>query len=150
MPIHTVAVGGFVTNSNNEVLLVKNPRRGWEFPGGVVEAGESLPQALIREIFEESGVNVAITGIVGIYKNIENDILNIDFRCTYESGILTTSDESLEVGWFSVAKATEMITHPLYGERFHNMIEVGDDFFCFAFKKETYIVTEQCKLHIGL
>ena len=52
MAIHAVAVGGYVTNANNEVLLVKNPRHGWEFPGGVVDSGESLPQALIREIQE--------------------------------------------------------------------------------------------------
>lgn len=65
MPVHTVAVGGLAINENEEVLLVKNPRRGWEFPGGMVEAGETLPQALIREIKEESGANVIITGIVG-------------------------------------------------------------------------------------
>ena len=56
MPMHTVAVGGFVTNVKNEVLLVKSPCRGWKFPGGVVETGESLTQALIREIQEESGL----------------------------------------------------------------------------------------------
>jgi 8-oxo-dGTP diphosphatase len=150
MAMHTVAVGGYVTNANNEVLLVKNPIRGWEFPGGVVEAGESLPHALIREIQEESGVRVIISGIIGVYKNIENDIVNIDFRCTYESGILTKSDESIEVGWFSVAQAKEVIKHPLYIQRFQNMIEVNGQFFCCAFKKEPYTVTELYKLSIGL
>ena len=150
MPIHTVAVGGLVTNVNNEVLLVRNPRRGWEFPGGVVEAGESLPQALIREIQEESGVTVRITGIIGAYKNIENDIVNIDFRCVYESGILATSDESLEVGWFSITQAREMITYPLYIQRFENMIEFSEQFICCAFKKEPLTVTENYKLNIGL
>ena len=53
---HTFGFGGCVTDLSNEVLLVKSPCRGWEFPGGVVETGESLTQALIREIQEESGL----------------------------------------------------------------------------------------------
>ncbi len=76
---HFVAVGGFVTNEKKEVLLIKSPLRGWEFPGGMVEPGESLTEALIREVKEESGVNVSIKGIIGLYKNIEADIVNIDF-----------------------------------------------------------------------
>lgn len=33
LPTHIVAVGGVVINDNYEILLVKNPRKGWEFPG---------------------------------------------------------------------------------------------------------------------
>ena len=40
MPTHIVAAAGIVVNSNGEILLVKNNRRGWEFPGGQVEVGE--------------------------------------------------------------------------------------------------------------
>ena len=68
---HFIAVGGFVTNEKKEVLLIKSPLRGWEFPGGMVEPGESLTEALIREVKEESGINVSITGIIGLYKNME-------------------------------------------------------------------------------
>jgi 8-oxo-dGTP diphosphatase len=39
---HFVSVAGLVVNDKSEVLLVKNPRRGWEFPGGMVESGETL------------------------------------------------------------------------------------------------------------
>lgn len=56
LPTHIVAAGGIVINDNNEILLVNNPRKGWEFPGGIVETGETVPQGLIREIKEESGI----------------------------------------------------------------------------------------------
>lgn len=100
MPTHIVAVGGFVTNEKNEVLLVKSERRGWEFPGRQVEVGESLPQALMREIREESGVEAEVTEIVGIYSNTSKrpgwngvkeipTIVNVDFRCRYRNRRLT-------------------------------------------------------------
>lgn len=143
MPEHYVAVGGLVTNDKNEVLLVKSPLRGWEFPGGVVEAGESLPQALKREIYEESGANVAINDIVGIYTNVVKNIVNIDFRCTYEFGELTTSDESVEVGWFTKEQARKMITCEKYIQRFENMLNGDEKFHCCAFEHEPFRFTEQ-------
>ena len=39
MPVHILAAAGIVINEKNEILMVKNLRRGWEFPGGQVEAG---------------------------------------------------------------------------------------------------------------
>lgn len=35
LPTHVVAAGGVIVNDKNEILLVKNPRKGWEYPGGV-------------------------------------------------------------------------------------------------------------------
>lgn len=43
-------------NKEDKVLLIKSERRGWEFPGGVLEQGESIFDGLKREIFEESGI----------------------------------------------------------------------------------------------
>lgn len=146
---HFVAVGGFVTNNYNEVLLVKSPWRGWEFPGGMVEQGESLQEALVREIIEESGVRATINGIIGIYKNIENDIVNIDFRCTFESGELSTSEESVEVGWFSIDDAKKMITYPLYISRFSNMIAYNSKVYCNAFRKNPFSFTDIIELSVG-
>ena len=42
-PCHIVAVGGLVRNADGLILLMRHPRRGWEFPGGQVEEGEDLP-----------------------------------------------------------------------------------------------------------
>ena len=135
---HFVSVAGLVTNEKDEVLLVKSPRRGWEFPGGMVEPGESLQEALIREIFEESGIHVIIIGFIGIYKNIKSDIVNIDFCCKYEFGIPTTSEESLEVGWFPMDEVIQMMENPLYKTRITNMLSKNPNMFCYAFKNEPF------------
>ena len=59
--MHIVAAGGLVTNSQGKVLLIKSPRFGdWEFPGGQVEEGETIPHALEREVFEETGIVVRV------------------------------------------------------------------------------------------
>lgn len=74
LPTHIVAAGGLIINDRSEILLVKNPRKGWEYPGGIIEPGETLPQGLIREIKEETGVNVEIINIVGVYSNTKKRI----------------------------------------------------------------------------
>lgn len=59
---HFVSVAGLVRNSRGQILLVNSPRRRWEYPGGMAEPGESLQDALHREILEESGVTVRVIG----------------------------------------------------------------------------------------
>lgn len=71
-----VAVGGILFKEE-ELLLVKRknePSKGkWSIPGGVVEIGESLEDALLREIMEETALEVEIKGLVDIYQNIKKD-----------------------------------------------------------------------------
>ena len=65
--MHIVAAGGLVTNSQGQVLLLKSPRDGdWEFPGGQVEEGETIPYALEREVLEETGLIIKVKSLVGI------------------------------------------------------------------------------------
>jgi 8-oxo-dGTP diphosphatase len=69
MPMHIVAVGGIVENEIGEILLVKTRNGGWVFPGGQVEVGENLEDALTREIKEESGIDITVTNLIGVYSN---------------------------------------------------------------------------------
>ncbi|KAI6191574.1 Adenylate kinase isoenzyme 1 [Aphelenchoides bicaudatus] len=66
-PFTNVGVGGVVENSNGEILLMKERRGhylGWKFPGGLADPNESLPQAAIREVLEETGVETQFVNIL--------------------------------------------------------------------------------------
>jgi len=124
-PVHIVAAGGFVVNETGQVLLLKSPRYGdWEFPGGQVEEGETIPDALEREVFEETGILVKVKSLVGIYSNIRRpSIVNMDFVCEYVSGAPQTSNESSEVAWFDRDMALSLIKREAIRVRLENMLE---------------------------
>ena len=150
MQTHLVSVAGLVTNGEGKILLVKSPWRGWEYPGGLIEPGETFQQALHREIREEAGVEVEITGFVGICKNVERDIVNIDFTCRYISGELTPSEESTEVIWATPEEALDLITFPLTKKRLKQMLSGSKDASLFCFKRENgFEVVEDGRFSLG-
>ena len=146
---HFVSVAGLVCNNNGEILLINSPRRGWEYPGGMVEPGETFQDALIREIREEAGIEVEITGFIGLCKNVEKDVVNIDFACKAIGGEPTTSDESLEVQWVNREDALKMITFPLTRKRLENMLSGSDKVSCFCFKRDPFEVVIEEAYHVG-
>ena len=147
---HKVSVAALVTNEKGEVLLVNSPWRGWEYPGGLIEPGESFEAALKREVREESGVEIEITGFVGICKNVERNIVNIDFTARYTGGALATSEESTEVGWFTYEEAMEMITFPLTKKRLANMRSGDKTAHLFGFRRENgFEITEELEYPVG-
>ena len=127
--MHIVAAGGFVTNSPGQVLLLKSPRYGdWEFPGGQVEEGETIPHALEREVFEETGIIVRVKSLVGIYSNLRKpSIVNMDFSCEYVSGELTTSEESTQVEWVASEEALFRVKREAIYRRLKNMLEFSGE-----------------------
>lgn len=146
---HFVSVAGLVSNDNGEILLIKSPRRGWEYPGGMVEPGETFQEALIREIKEEAGVDVEITGFIGLCKNIEKDVVNIDFACKYIGGDFTISNESSDVKWVQKEKALGMVTFPLTRKRLENMLSENDKVNCFCFRRDPFEIVIEENYSIG-
>ena len=146
---HFVSVAGMVCNDKDEILLLKSPSRGWEYPGGMVEPGETLQDALIREIKEETGVDVEITGFIGVCKNVQKDIVNIDFSCKYTGGDLATSDESLDLKWVRRDEALDLVTFPLTKKRLENMLSAGNAVNCFNFRKEPFEVVIEGHYTVG-
>ena len=149
MKNHLVSCAGLVTNDEGKILLVKSPLRGWEYPGGLIEPGETFQQALKREIREESGVEVEITGFVGICKNIEKDIVNIDFTCRYISGELTPSEESTEVIWTSREEAFDLITFPLTKSRLTQMLSASSEVRLFCYETTQFTIKEDAQFSVG-
>ena len=146
---HLVSVAALISNDKGEILLVNSPRRDWEYPGGIIEPGETFEQALKREVREESGVEIEITSFVGICKNVDKDIVNIDFTARYTGGELAVSEESTEVAWFSPEKAIEMITFPLTKKRLNNMLSASKDAALFCFHRTPFEVTEDNHFPLG-
>jgi len=128
-PTHIVAAGGLVTNEAGNVLMLKSPRYGdWEFPGGQVEEGETIPHALEREILEETGIVVRVKSLVGIYSNTRKpSIVNLDFLCEYIAGEPRPSDESLQVEWVDPAEAIKLVKREAILRRLQDMLEFSGD-----------------------
>ena len=150
-PTHLVSVAALVTNEEGKILLVNSPWRGWEYPGGLIEPGETFQDALHREIREEAGVEVEITGFVGICKNLERNIVNIDFTARYLTGELTPSEESTEVIWATPEEAMKLITFPLTKTRLTQMLSGSKDARLFCFRRENgFEIAEDSVFSVGL
>ncbi|ATI57948.1 MULTISPECIES: NUDIX hydrolase [Bacillus] len=116
-PKHIVAVAGYLTNGKNEVLLTKVHWRAdtWELPGGQVEEGEALDQAVCREIKEETGLTVKPIGITGVYYNTSMHILAVVFKVAYISGEIKIQPEEIQEAKFvelNEENIDEYITRP--------------------------------------
>lgn len=128
---HFLSAATIVLNDKKEILLIKGPMRGWEMPGGIVEEGESLKDAAIRETKEESGIDIEVLKFCGIFQNVNKSICNTLFLAKPIGGKLTTSPESLEVGFFPIKQALEMIAI----ENFKQRIE-----YCLDSSKQPFYV----------
>lgn len=98
-------------NSQNQILLKKDPKRGWELPGGLVEKNETFEEAVIREVREETGITIEIIKFCGVSQEREKAICNMWWIATVISGKFQTGLESLEVGFFDVDEALKLITN---------------------------------------
>ena len=112
-----VTAAAVVLNERDELLLVRSPRRGWEMPGGQVEQGESAKKAVVREVFEETGLHIEVAAFCGAFQNVEREICNLLFVGKHIGGTLTASPESPELGWFPLPDALERLTHPTFRQR---------------------------------
>jgi ADP-ribose pyrophosphatase YjhB (NUDIX family) len=112
-PEHPLIGVGSIIIKGNQVVLVKRahpPIQGqWSIPGGVLEVGEMLREAAIREAREETGLVVEPGELLGVFDRILRDPENrvqyhyvlIDFLCRTVGGELSADSDAAEVRWFT-------------------------------------------------
>ena len=143
-PKHIVAVSGLISHSNGKILLIRSPRRGWELPGGKVEEGENLIEALQREIQEEAGVTASIGPLVGIYSNIRSPPkLMFGFLGDYVCGELSTSAESVETEWVARDSVLQRVSNPVSYDLMKDMLDFPGQVIYRIYTTDPYQVREQ-------
>ena len=114
-----VAVSAVVTNDAREILLHRrSDNELWSVPGGAMELGESISQAVMREVKEETGFAVEVERLVGIYSDPGHIVaysdgevrqqFSICFACRVVGGDFAESDESLDVRFFTPADVSRL------------------------------------------
>ncbi len=112
-----VAVGAVVKDAEGRLLLIRRSDNGfWALPGGAQDLGESVSQAVVREVEEETGILVEVTGISGVYSDPGHVIAYDDgevrqefFLCFHAEpigGEIRTSDESAPWSGSRLARST--------------------------------------------
>jgi ADP-ribose pyrophosphatase YjhB (NUDIX family) len=120
-----VGVGVVIRGPGQTILLEKRRDCGWwGLPGGKVEPGESLNDAAVREVLEETGLSVEVTHLIGVYSDPCSRIvtypdngdvaqlIDVIVGARVLSGSLLCSQESEEVRFFSPSQLPEEIVPP--------------------------------------
>ena len=134
MPTHIIATAGIVINEKDEVLMVKTHNYDWVFPGGQVEVGENVIDALKREIMEEAGVDIEVGEVFCIASNTKkypgyNGVKEIptkimlDFICKAKGGVPRPSEENSESMYVPKDKVLDMIKAPAIIERYKAFLD---------------------------
>ena len=108
------AVAAIIRDPSGGVLLIRRgDGRGWSLPGGILEPGEMVADSVVREVWEETGLEVEIERLVGVYSDPaylhitypngdQAHLVSTTFACRVTGGKLRPDgEESLEVAYFS-------------------------------------------------
>lgn len=126
---------GLVFDAARERILLtrREDNNRWCLPGGGMDAGESAAEACVRELLEETGLEVRVTKLIGVYTTPDllmeypdgNRIQPVAFSFEVEitGGELGLSDETTEFGWYTLAEIKNMDILEHHIPRIHDAIE---------------------------
>ena len=135
----TILVGvGAVVFRDDDVLLIKRgkpPFEGqWSIPGGKLEYGEKVKDAIIREVMEETGVEISFIGILDVFdaKTSEEPdarpMVIIDYVAEWVSGEAIAGDDAREAEFVPIEKAIERLSWDTTREAIRRAVEIRKDF----------------------
>lgn len=113
------SASAFVLRDGQVLLTCRSDNGNWSMPGGAHDPGESLSMTAVRETMEETGIEVELTGVTGIYTDprhvihyTSNDEVRQEFtvvyRASYITGEPTTSSETTIVQWIPIDRMAQM------------------------------------------
>ncbi len=111
-----LTVDAIITDLSGNIIFIrrKNPpfQGSWAFPGGFVEYGETVENAVLREVKEETGVIIEINELLGVYSDPERDprghTISVCFLAKIIQGELNADTDAAEVSFFTVDEALKM------------------------------------------
>ncbi|MEW5353520.1 NUDIX hydrolase [Streptomyces sp. 16-176A] len=129
-----VAASAVVTDEQGRILLQRRRDNDlWALPGGGMEMDDSLPGAAVREVKEETGLDVEITGLVGTYTDPRHVIaytdgevrrqFNVCFTARITGGELAISDESTELRFVDPQELESLPMHHTQRLRLRHFLE---------------------------
>lgn len=113
MKVELVVKGIIFDEQRKKVLLLKRSENEdigvgtWENIGGAVEVGESLEEALHREILEEAGLSVTVGDLA--YVSYVDSMIILVYYCMIKSGNVTLSEEHCEARWVGKQQCMELL-----------------------------------------
>ena len=130
---HQIRVTG-VLIEKNQILIVRqkvNPSRGWSLPGGCLERGETLLEAIVREMKEETGLDVSVRRLLYVADKPKDALLHITFELQREAGELQLPTNEFDSNPISDVKFVNIDELNNYGfsEKWSRIVESG---FCDA------------------
>ena len=94
-----------VVAREGEVLFIKRgnePGYGlWSLPGGYVDRGEVVEEAAVREVLEETGLEVEVGGLLGVFSEAGRPVILVAYEAHECGGILAAGPEALDLGFFA-------------------------------------------------
>src|SRR5712692_5697317 len=120
--IFRIGVFALIFDDQGRILLGR--RRDidwWNLPGGGMEKGETVDEALYREVLEETGLEVEVESLVGVYSKPQKQEIVLTFRCRVVSGTLQNTEEARENQFFE-PKHLPSNTLPKHRERIEDAL----------------------------
>lgn len=135
--LYNISVGVVIINSKSEIFLIESPLRGWEYPGGQVNINETLEEAAVREVFEETGFHVKIKKYCGVVQNINQKVCSFLFIGEINSGErFVPNDEALNGEFFPIEIALKKVKWLNFSNRISICLNPDLHPFIISFGKE--------------
>jgi len=115
-------------HGNDRIVLIerKYPPLGYALPGGFTEVGETVENAVIREVKEETNLDVLISCLLGVYSDPDRDprahIVSVAYVVRTQNGDVLAGDDAARASWFSLDEVFQMFADDIIVKCHHDIL----------------------------